>query len=175
MFMTGANYFSDTSSDKPNFLIRVYYIQEEELMKNFSCFVKAILVLTLAFPSFTTSINLRDSNSVLVFVSCKELLDLATYAEYFSPRGITLHENESQEFTMPSHTGSDALSKVRFTLLHVNTEAFVHVSWSNYLNNKLVEERSDQISIERGKPYEIELEARRHASSFRNSCTLVLN
>lgn len=135
-------------------------------MKNFSYVAATIMALILAFPSFATK-------AASLQVSCKELLDLATYAEYFSS-AITLREHESREFAMTSHMGGEASSTVRFTLLYLDSEAFMKVSWSNYFNGRLVESRSDQISVESNRPYEIELEARNYASSFRNSCTIII-
>jgi hypothetical protein len=108
-------------------------------------------------------------------ISCNELLDLATYHQYFS-EDVALAVGHSKQYVLRSSFDDvDIYTAVTFRLMYIDAEAFMDVRWRNYFEGRLVESHADQIAVEKGRNTDIALTANSYSYLFRNSCTLQLN
>lgn len=143
--------------------------------KTINLFLTAVLSSLISLPMM--AVEKAQGERAVLQISCKELLDLATYGEYFNER-VELSEGESKTYVLSSHLEGDRYNdytNVTFTLLDVNSEyhlGFLEAKWENYMDGKLINSDSEQICVERNEVTNLDLEASRAAYLFRNSCTL---
>lgn len=124
-------------------------------------------ILSLMFLFITTA---ASSMAATFDISCKELMDLATYEPYFAKR-VVLQPGEDRLFKLMTHfPDDDHYTLVSFKLNHISTEAIMAVTWSTFYQGKFIESHSDELAI--ADETTIDLWTNSYNYLFRNSCTI---